>query len=153
MKNVSSLYDLAKQDDIPIDYFPLRKREAVSLMDISDGKCYIAIDPSKLSSEIDEMMKLAHELGHCETGSFYNIYAICDVRRKCENRADKWAVKNIISVEELDEAIANGYTEIWSLAEYFGVCSCAQALEERIAVYPRFSNYGNSFSAASLRFM
>ena len=38
-----------------------------------------------------------------------------------ENRADKWAVKRIIPVDELDEAVADGYTEIWELAEKFGV--------------------------------
>ena len=55
------------------------------------------------------------------TGSFYNEAATCDIRRKHENRADKWEIYELVPVSELDEAIAKGYTEIWDLAEYFGV--------------------------------
>ncbi len=44
-----------------------------------------------------------------------------DSRRRHENRADKWAVTTLISVEELDNAIAQGCTEVWELAEYFQV--------------------------------
>ena len=65
--------------------------------------------------------KLAHELGHCETGSFYNRYAKLDLRQKHENRADKWAIQHLIPVEELDEAVADGYTDLPSLAEHFCV--------------------------------
>ena len=85
------------------------------------GDCYVAIDPLKLSSSTDEKLKLSHELGHCITGSFYNEFATCDVRKKHENRADKWAVEQLIPVNELDEAIALGYTEMWDLSDYFGV--------------------------------
>lgn len=66
-------------------------------------------------------MKLGHELGYSVTGSFYNEYATCDVRRKHENRADKWAINEFVSEQELDEAIADGHTEMWDLADYFHV--------------------------------
>ena len=82
---------------------------------------YIAIDPFKLTSTLDEKMKLGHELGHCMTGSFYNKYTACDIRRKHENHADKWAINEFVSEQELDDAIAVGHTEMWDLAEYFGV--------------------------------
>lgn len=87
----------------------------------SNGRYGIAIDPGKIKSSADERVKLAHELGHCKQGAFYNPYAACDVRRKHENRADKWAVKKLIPEDELDEAVADGCTELWELAEYFGV--------------------------------
>lgn len=87
----------------------------------SDCSCYIAIDPLKLENIQDEKLKLSHELGHCCTGSFYNRFATCDVRRKHENRADKWAIEKLIPIDRFDEAVANGYTEIWLLAEYFDV--------------------------------
>lgn len=114
------LYRYAEQRNITVDRFTLKKREALSFMDL-DGVCYVAIDPEKLRGELDEKLKLAHELGHCETGSFYNKYATCDVRRKHENRADKWAVKQFLSENDLDEAVAEGYTDFWSLAEHFDV--------------------------------
>ena len=64
---------------------------------------------------------MAHELGHCSTGSFYNRHTPFDVRQCHENRADKWAIKKLVPVAELDQAVAAGYTEFWQLAEYFGV--------------------------------
>lgn len=115
-----ALYRLAEQEDIPVDCFELRKRESLSLMD-TDGSCYIAINPLFLDDSTDEKIKLAHELGHCETGSFYNQYATQDIRRKHENRADKWAIMKLVPRDELDAAAEAGYSDVWSLADYFGV--------------------------------
>lgn len=117
---LEGLYRIADENNIVVDCFDLKKREALSVMD-SDGFCYIAINPLKLESELDEKMKLGHELGHSMTGSFYNESATCDIRRKHENCADKWEIQCFISEEDLDEAIADGYTTIWDLAEYFDV--------------------------------
>lgn len=134
--NLAGLYRFAEEQNVRVDNFSLKKREALSFMDL-DGSCYIAIDPGRIRGETDEKMKMAHELGHCSTGSFYNEYASCDVRRKHENRADKWAVKKLISEDELDEAVAEGYTEIWSLAEHFGVTE--DFMRKAVCLY----TYGN----------
>ena len=115
-----ALYRLAEQEDIPVDCFELRKREALSLMD-GDGSCHIAINPLSLTDSVDEKIKLAHELGHCMTGSFYNLHAALDVRKKHESRADKWAITKLVPRDELDAAVKAGYRDVWSLADYFGV--------------------------------
>ena len=120
MMDLMGLYRIADENNIAVDCFELKKREALSVMD-NDVARYIAIDPFKLTSTLDEKMKLGHELGHCMTGSFYNKYAACDIRRKHENHADKWAINEFVSEQELDDAIAVGHTEMWDLAEYFGV--------------------------------
>ena len=120
MKGLQDLYHIAKEKNIVVDHLALLKREALSVMD-RDGECFIAIDPTKIHSENEERNKLAHELGHCITGSFYNRYSDFDCRQRHENRADKWAVKQLIPVDELDAAVAEGCTEIWDLAERFGV--------------------------------
>lgn len=120
MKTLQECYRVAQQENITVDRFPLRSREALSFMD-DDGSCFIAIDPDKLTGEADERTKLSHELGHCVTGSFYNCYSRFDCRRRHENRADKWAVRYLVPVEDLDDAVATGCTELWELAEHFGV--------------------------------
>lgn len=120
MVDLMGLYRLADENGITVDAFPLRTREALSIMD-RDGSCYIAIDPTKLRSPRDETAKLAHELGHCRTGSFYNQWATCDVRKKHENRADKWAIEHLVPREELQEAVTAGFSDLWSLSEYFSV--------------------------------
>ena len=69
----------------------------------------------------DETVKLAHEMGHCATGSFYNRWAACDVRQKHENRANRWAYRRLIPPEALEEAFRRGLREPWELAKHFNV--------------------------------
>ena len=131
MKTLQEIYHIAEQENIVVDRLALSHREALSIMD-GDGDCFIVIDPYKIRSEIDERSKLAHELGHCVTGAFYNQYSNYDCRQRHENRADKWAVKQLIPIDQLDDAIAAGYTEIWELAEYFGI---TEALARKAVCY------------------
>ena len=120
MKPLQEIYRTADQENIVVDRFSLSSREALSIMS-EDGNCYIAIDPSKIEGESDERTKLSHEVGHCITGAFYNQYSKFDCRQRHENRADKWAIQYLIPVDDLDEAVAEGYTEMWELADHFGV--------------------------------
>ena len=114
------LYGLAEQHNIRVDTFCLNRLEALSIED-ADGDRFIAIDPFQIRSYADEKTKLAHELGHCETGSFYNVQCLDSLRGSNENRADKWAIRNVIPKEELDKAVASGCTEPWELADHFRV--------------------------------
>ena len=115
-----NLYAFAKQQNIEVFPYPLPETGSLSVMEDS-GECYIGMDDSVRDGDVQERVHLGHELGHCVTGSFYNIHAAVDCRRKHENKADKWAVQTLIPVEELDDAIAEGCTEVWELAERFGV--------------------------------
>ena len=116
--NLTTLYDIASQDNIPVFSLDMNACESISLLE--SGNCYIAIDPFKIKSVSDEKVKLAHELGHCETGAFYNKYAVCDIRAKHENRADKWAIKKLIPKDELKKA-CSFCNNRWELSEHFGV--------------------------------
>ena len=73
------------------------------------------------TSEADEAVKLSHELGHCVYGGFYNQYTPLDVREQHENKANAWAVYRLIPWGKLKQAVKNGITEVWDLAEYFDV--------------------------------
>jgi len=120
MTNLIDLYEYAQSRGIGVYWFELGCAESLSYCDAA-GECYVAMDPWRLHTVEEEKTKLGHELGHCCTGSFYNRWAACDVRRKHENRADKWAIARLIPEEALDEAVADGHTELWDLAEHFGV--------------------------------
>ena len=105
------------------DLYWIRSGDArICSMSVTDGiHCAIMMDPSKLQAEAEQRQTLAHELGHCVTGSFYTRYAKLDWRQKHENRADKWAIEQLIPADALAQAVASGHTELWDLAEYFGV--------------------------------
>ena len=130
--NAHDLYVLARQQNIEVIETNLPENGSLSIMDDS-GNCYIGIDESVMDGGALEIVHMAHELGHCLTGSFYNRHTRFDVRQRHENRADKWAIRQIISVEDLYTAIASGYTEIWQLAEYFSVTE--QFMRKAICLY------------------
>lgn len=114
------LYQEAADADIPILVLDIPKTGSMCIQ-TEDGRCYVGLDHAVLSDGADHRVHLAHELGHCKTGAFYNRWAVCDVRKKHELRADKWAIQRMIPEDELDLAVADGYTDVTSLAEHFGV--------------------------------
>lgn len=114
----NDLYTLAEQLGIVVLSFPLPDSESISL-ECGDN-CYIGIDDKQLDSSKEERVHMAHELGHCVTGSFYNEYSLVDNRGKCEATADRWAVKKLINKNEFKRQIETGM-EVWDLAEYFNV--------------------------------
>ena len=118
MTQVPELYDLASRQNIAVLRYPMKENGSMSLME-PDGTCYIGMDDRVLDGGIQERMHLGHELGHCMTGSFYNIYSSCDIRARHERKAKKWAIKKLVPKDELKDAVESGLTELWELSEYF----------------------------------
>ncbi len=115
-----TLYDFARQQNIEVLSHSLPNTGSMSLM-LDSGQCFIGMDRTVCDGGVQERVHLSHELGHCVTGSFYNIHAAVECRQRHENRADKWAIRTLIPVDALDEAVAQGCTEVWQLADYFQV--------------------------------
>lgn len=114
-----NLSEIAEESHIQVDSFPLPKTKSIS---ITDGTQYfIAIDPLEIRTTAEWNTHFAHEIGHCETGSFYNLHAPLDIRQKHELVADKWAVHHLIPQAWLEQALCLGYKEVWELADYFDV--------------------------------
>lgn len=118
--DIPILYALAQQQNIPVFAFPLPNTGSMSLMD-EQGRCFVGMDEGVRDGGTQERVHLSHELGHCLTGSFYNRYAAVDCRQRHENAANKWAIQTLIPVDDLDQAVAEGCTEVWELADRFGV--------------------------------
>ncbi len=113
------LYTLAEGNRIPILQFPMPQCGSMSLQ--TDAGCVIGMDKAVCDGGAQEQVHLGHELGHCLTGSFYNPYTPYDLRRRQENRADKWAVRKLVPRKDFDNAVADGCCTLWELAEHFGV--------------------------------
>ncbi|MBQ1928577.1 MAG: ImmA/IrrE family metallo-endopeptidase [Clostridia bacterium] len=119
MLELNDLYDYASSRNVKVNGFKLSGCPSLSLCD-KDG-CYIAIDPFFRLSCAQERVYLAHEIGHCLTGSFYNEYSKVDDRKRCERRADIFAYRLLIDKSELKNLMKSGVTSMWELAEYFNV--------------------------------
>ena len=115
-----ALYQDAMDDNIPVIFLNIPESGSMCIQQ-DDGQCFIGMDLDLLFDNPRRRVHLAHELGHCKTGSFYNRWSAHDVRQKHESRADKWAIEKLIPENELNAAVARGCTAPWELAEYFGV--------------------------------
>ena len=85
-----------------------------------EGCCFIGLDDGTGTCE-EKKVRLAHEIGHCATDSFYSRHTLLDNIRKHERRADKWAINSIIPLDELIDEFKYDYVEPWEIADYFGV--------------------------------
>ena len=123
------LYGIAERRGHVVVCESLTETPSFSLQ--TNKRCYIAID-QRLNVQ-QEREALAHELGHCEYGGFYNRYSKYDIRAKAERRADKWAFARLVPYGRLMQAVRHGVTEVWDLAELFDV-SC-EFMHRAIAYY------------------
>ena len=118
---IKKLYELAEENNIKVEGFPLKETQAVTIQ-IGD-KNFVAIDTSVLCSPSQEKVCLAHELGHCQTGAFYNEYSALDERSRHEKKAERWAIERLVPLKALQEVIKNGCDDLQLLCDHFGVPS------------------------------
>ena len=116
---MNNLFRIAEEAGIRVEYCSIPLNGSISTPD-PDGD-FVLMDYSLIEAGAAERVHLAHELGHCQTGSFYNRFSPLDVRGKHEHRADKWAIRTLIPIDRYRDALLQGYTEPWELAEYFNV--------------------------------
>jgi hypothetical protein len=129
---LNDLYRFADEQNIEVLTYPMRDNGSMSVMD-DDGSCYVGMDESVQDGSLQEQVHLAHELGHCATGGFYNRYSPHDLRQKHERKADAWAIRQLIPETELIEAVCAGITDLWELADLFDVT--AEFMQKAVCYY------------------
>lgn len=125
------LYKIADKNNVSITYFNSLERTGSCSARINDS-CYIGIS-NNIKNATELNIHLAHELGHCLTGSFYNIYAPLDNRIKHELLADRWSYKMLVPLCNLQAAINNGIYQTWDLADYF--CVTEEYIKKAVIYY------------------
>ena len=118
--SLNDLYDIAEENGIIVMAAECPKCKAISLLS-PNGKCYIGMDYKAMQTESEERQYLAHDIGHCVKGAFYNPYSPFSLIEQQEYRANKWAINKLLPKDEMEEAMEQGYEELWELAEYFDV--------------------------------
>ena len=114
---IKDLYGIADSGGIYVEHQLIGITPAMSVQ--IDGNCAICIDPSLANTESDYKEVLAHELGHCETLSFYSQYSPHETKARQEHKALVWEIKKLLPEEELKTAART--MQRWEIAEYFGV--------------------------------
>jgi hypothetical protein len=113
------LYDDAQQNGIYIIYCPLG--DMPSIIAETGNRVGIGLNYNVILSTIEELYRLAHEVGHYHSGTYYKFTSSLQIRGQMEYRADAWMVNFLIPLADLRQAIDEGYSEVWELAEYFNV--------------------------------
>lgn len=116
MDILNKLYNIAEQNDITVENLRMTEAEAFCL---PCGE--ICIDYAKITESSSETVKLAHELGHVFTGSFYTAGSSPAARAAAEGRADVWAIKTLVPKDRLLRLSARGYLTCWEVAAHFNI--------------------------------
>ena len=127
MTRLTDLYRKAEELDIRVIQFPMASLRAVSTPDN-----FIGIDPDKLEDR-EELVCLAHEMGHCATGSFYTSDATMLDRTRQEQRADRWAIRQRVPLEDLKNLLRSGGDRWDEAAEHFQVTE--EFMRKAVAFY------------------
>lgn len=118
---------IANANGITVDYIDLPISGSLSVPG------HIALDHRFAWDSPERTVRLAHELGHCETGAFYSMDADSLTVARCERRADKWAIHHMVSADDLRKAARAGCDSLWALADHFGITE--DYVEKAIALY------------------
>lgn len=125
MERLTELYQWLYAEGVYLFARPLpfqnRATKSASIQLNHSGDWGIFLDTEQLPSIREEYTAILHESGHYATGTTHAVNSPYDLVEQHENRADKWAIRRAVSQEQLEAAIAEGHTELWDLAEYFGI--------------------------------
>lgn len=119
MENILALYDQLNHAGVRFYHWDLDDGQASTIE--MNGNYGIFMDFHNISTQAEELVAVAHEGGHVFTGATHKVSSPYDLIAKHEYKADKWAIQRLISPEALDAAVADGCTDLHSLAEHFNV--------------------------------
>ena len=119
MNKVLSLYDELNSRGVRFYLWDMGEDQAATIE--IDGRYGVFMDFDNIPTSAEELVIVAHEGGHISTGATHKLSSPYDLVEKHERKADKWAIERLIPADALTQAVAEGCTELWQLADYFGV--------------------------------
>ena len=119
MNKIISLYNELNRAGVRFYHWDMDDVQAATIE--QEGQYGVFMDFGNIRTDAEELVVVAHEGGHISTGATHRVDSPYDLVEKHEYKADKWAIQRLIPEEALDEAVAGGCTELWQLAEHFGV--------------------------------
>lgn len=126
-----TLYRQLQHDGVHFYTWDLGPTPAVSLE--MGGQYAIFMDFSNIPTTAQEQVILAHEAGHVCTGSTHAAYSPYDLVARHEAQADRWAIRRLMPYESVCQAMADGLTEPWLLADHF--CVTEDFVHQALAYY------------------
>lgn len=117
MFEFSDFYSYCKENNVDVIPFAGSPQPGAT---IRDRDCYaVFLDFTKIKSTRLLRGVCYHELGHAATGALHKIDSPFELVERSEYRANRWSAEKYLTAEDFRLAFANGFSELWQLAEFF----------------------------------
>ncbi len=117
MFELSNFYEFCRENQVDVIPFSGSPRPGVTIRD--EDSYAVFLDFSKIHSARLLRGVCYHELGHVATGALHKVDSPYELVERSEYRANRWSAQQYLNEEAFRSAFAEGYTELWQLAEYF----------------------------------
>lgn len=119
MTRLEELQQLAYESDIYLCYQPMRSGKALSAS--VEGWAGISIDPDRVENPAEELVVMAHELGHIYSDALYTLHTDAWFANYFERQAWAYAYRQLLPVDKLAEALRVTGDRTDEIAEDFDV--------------------------------
>lgn len=116
---IENVYKKIHDNDIKIFHRGISGVKSVSIE--VNNKYGIFINHNEIENPDEEFLVVAHEYGHCMTGSTHPLYSPFDIIIRHEYKADRRAILDFLPIDKLKEAINYGCKTIFEFSTYLDV--------------------------------
>lgn len=117
--NLVDVYKKIEDNDVQIFSFGISGIKGLTIC--TDGNYGVFINDKEIENSDEEFCVVAHEYGHCTTGTLYSVSSDKFYISQCEYRADRKAILTFLPTERLNNAIYYGCQTSYEFSEYLGL--------------------------------
>ena len=114
--DVVEVYKKIEDENVQILSFGISGIKGLTIC--ADGNCGVFINDKEINNSDEEFCVVAHEYGHCATGTLYRLNSDESYVSQCEYRADRKAVLTFLPIDRLNDAIECGCQTSYEFSEY-----------------------------------
>ena len=114
--DLKSVYDKIENNDIKVFKFGISEIKAVTIE--TDGIYGVFLNHKEIKDSNEEFCVLAHEYGHCVSGSTHKLNSNLDIISRHEYRANRRAILDFLPVDRIKSAIQNGCQTLYEISEF-----------------------------------
>lgn len=117
--DLSKIYNKIEADNIKVFPFGVDKLKAVTIE--TENKYGIFVNHKEIEDANDEFCVLAHEYGHCASGTTHKLNSPYDLIERHEYRADRQSILEFLPIEMMQKALNKGCIHTYEFAEYLDI--------------------------------
>ena len=113
---LNEVYKKIEDNNIKIFPFGVDGIKAVTIE--TDNRYGIFMNKKEIKDVKEEFCVLAHEYGHCASGSTHRLYSPLDLICRHEYKADRKAIIDFVPIDRIKDAIQCGCKTVYEFSDY-----------------------------------